>query len=94
MSRWSGSASRRARAALRPLVEGGGATCCRCGRPIRPGTSWQADHWPIAREHGGTEIAPAHSRCNLAAGGRRGAQLTNSRRWPAYPAASRNIRGV
>lgn len=93
MSTWSGSMSRRERARHAPAVAAGAAVCCRCGRPILPGTSWQADHWPVAREHGGTQTQPAHSRCNLSAGGRRGAEITNARRG-RRPDRSRNIRGI
>lgn len=73
--------------------------CCRCGRPVLATQAWQVDHYPIPREHGGTETWPAHAKCNLSAGGKRGAQLTNARR--ARPDVkttqrerSRGIRGV
>lgn len=91
--RWSGHLSRRERARHAPAVAAGAAVCCRCGRPILPGTPWQADHWPVPLEHGGTQTQPAHARCNMAAGGRRGAQLTNARRNPP-PGRGKNIRGV
>lgn len=90
-SEWTGAESRRARARLAPAVRAG-VPCCRCGRPILPGQAWQADHWPVAREHGGTHLAPAHARCNMAAGGRRGAAIVNARRRP--PNRGRNIRGI
>lgn len=102
MTRWSGQASRLERERWQPLVNAGGATCCRCGRPIRPdpsrpGQGWEPDHYPIAREFGGTQTQPAHARCNRAAGGRRGAQITNARRHStptAAPRRARNLRGV
>ncbi len=102
---WSGNTSRRERARWAPIVNAGGAVCCRCGRLIVPnpqlrGDGWQPDHWPIPRELGGTETLPAHSRCNESAGGKRGAQLTNAKRRaerrraaPPY-LPNRNIRGV
>ena len=102
MSRWSGQVSRAERARWSPLVESGGAMCCRCGKPIRPdpgrpGRGWEPDHWPVAREFGGTETRPAHARCNRSAGGRRGAQITNARRGVGASSRlrrDRNLRGV
>lgn len=94
MTGWNGSASRRARAQHAPAVASGQALCCRCGRPIMPGSRWHADHWPVSREAGGTATAPAHERCNTRAGGRRGAQITNSRRRTRVAANDRGIRGV
>lgn len=100
MSRWGGHASRTARTQLAPLVAAGVA-CCRCSRLIRPGQAWHADHYPISREQGGTQVAAAHARCNTSDGGRRGAQLTNTkrRRRPAQLVTMtteqhRGIRGV
>ncbi len=100
-TRWGGSQSRQARAALAPRLP---LPCCRCGRPVIPDPSkkadgWHPDHYPIPREFGGTETWPAHDRCNLSDGGRRGAQITNARRAAARPItptseAVRNIRGI
>lgn len=85
--RWSGSASRSARALWQARIDAaGGWVCCRCGRLVLPGVPsgkyWQPDHWPVPRELGGTETVPAHTRCNLSAGGKRGAAITNARRRP------------
>lgn len=94
--RWSGALSRRERARHAPAVAAGMAVCCRCGRTIRPGTPWQADHWPVPLEFGGTTTQPAHARCNTSAGGKRGAQITNARRRAraTHNNRTRNIRGV
>ena len=75
--RWSGREVTNARkhwAARLPVA------CCRCGRPVTADTPWQVDHWPVPREFGGTETWPAHSHCNLSAGGKRGAQITAAKR--------------
>ena len=92
MGSWSGAQSRKARAKLAPAVRAGRAVCCRCGLPILPGQRWHADHYPVPRELGGTELAHAHEHCNTSAGGKRGAQLTNSRRITTN--YTRNIRGI
>lgn len=100
-TRWGGADALAARASLAPLVNSGGAICCRCRRPIAPdprlrGDGWQPDHWPIPREHGGREVQPAHAHCNMSAGGKRGAQITNARRGQKRTAhnRARNIRGI
>lgn len=100
-STWNGSESRKAREYWRALLP---LPCCRCGRPVFDDPrfrdrGWQVDHWPIPRELGGTETRPAHSKCNLSAGGKRGAEITNSRRRarrsrPSIDEISMNIRGV
>lgn len=98
--RWGGSESRRARALWKDRLP---TICPRCGRPVvprpwLPADGWQPDHWPIPRERGGTETVPAHTECNLAAGGRRGAEITNARRTRARLTSlsdrAANIRGV
>lgn len=57
--------------------------CPRCGRPIIPETPWDVGHI-IPAEAGGTtaleNTRPEHRHCNRAAGGRRGAAITNHRR--------------
>lgn len=82
MSGWSGADVRRERARWAPRLP---VPCCRCHRPVIPNPAlphngWQVDHWPVPRELGGTDTWPAHSTCNLSAGGRRGAEITNARR--------------
>lgn len=98
MGKWGGSQSRNARAQCVPLL---GQPCPRCGFPVvpdpsQPADGWHPDHWPIPREHGGTRVVPAHARCNTAAGGRRGAQLTNARRRADKATDNRplNMRGI
>lgn len=56
-----------ARAAVRPLVESGGAACSRCGRLIRPGEPWDLDHTDDRSGYRG----PAHRFCNRSAGARK-----------------------
>lgn len=99
--KWNGNAVRKHRAYWRPLLP---QPCCRCGLPVfanpsAKGEGWQVDHWPIPREFGGTETRPAHAHCNLSAGGKRGAQITNERRRkkstrPNTHEEVNNIRGV
>lgn len=71
---------RAARAYWQPLLP---VPCGRCRRLVMPEQPWDAGHL-ISAEHGGTPALhntwPEHRRCNRAAGGRRGAQLTNARR--------------
>lgn len=100
-SKWHGHASRKAREYWLPLLP---QPCVRCGRPVfhnpnLPHGGWQPDHYPIPRELGGTETRPAHSKCNMAAGGKRGAEITNAKRRakqirPSLRENSKNIRGV
>ncbi len=80
-NKWEGHRARKARAEWKRVVDAGGVVCCRCQKPILAGESWQVDHWPISREHGGTDTWPAHARCNLSAGGKRGAQIVNERKF-------------
>jgi hypothetical protein len=80
--KWGGRESINARAYWKPLLP---RPCCRCGRPVVPrpwlhADGWHPDHWPVSREDGGTQTWPAHAECNLSAGGRRGAEITNSAR--------------
>ena len=77
---WTGWQSTKARRYWQPRLP---LPCCRCGRPVMPDSQWQVDHWPIPREFGGTETWPAHSLCNMSAGGKRGAEITNARKLEA-----------
>lgn len=100
-TRWGGAEAKKARDYWAPRLP---VPCCRCGLPVIPdpskkGDGWQPDHFPIPREFGGTETWPAHMFCNLSAGGKRGAQLTNERknvqvRTPRTSERINNIRGV
>lgn len=76
---WSGSTVRKARAFWSARLP---VPCCRCRKPVLPEQAWHVDHWPVPRELGGTETWPAHAKCNMSAGGKRGAELTNARRVP------------
>ena len=100
---WGGARAHKARALLAPLVAQG-CPCYRCGRPILPGQSWDADHI-LDRAQGGTDdpsnLWPSHSRCNTSAGGKVGAKITNAIRrerkeaQDARPSArARGVRGV
>lgn len=91
---WHGADVRRERARWKPRLP---VPCCRCWKPVIPNPAlphdgWDVDHWPIPREQGGTETWPAHSSCNLSAGGRRGAEITNTRRSQAAPAQGARMR--
>lgn len=84
VSSWSGRQVTNARAYWRPRLP---VPCCRCQKPVIPDPrlphdGWQVDHWPVPREMGGTETWPAHSKCNMSAGGKRGAAIINARREP------------
>lgn len=81
-TKWNGNESTKARKYWEPRLP---VPCCRCGKPVVPieglrGKGWQVDHWPVPREFGGTEMWPAHADCNMSAGGKRGAEITNARR--------------
>ena len=59
------------------------APCEECGRPVLPDQAWHVAHRVPASQGGQTTIAncgPAHAGCNLRAGGRLGAAITNGRR--------------
>lgn len=78
-TKWSGSNVRKSRANWAVQLP---VPCSRCGKPVMPGSSWHVDHWPVPREMGGTDTWPAHAMCNMSAGGKRGAEITNGRREP------------
>ena len=61
-----GRQHRLTRFVLRPIVEAGMATCCRCLRRIRPGESWDLDHTTDRAGY----LGAAHSFCNRSAGAR------------------------
>lgn len=57
--------------------------CVECGRPVTPGQTWHVAHVVPASAGGRTTVdncGPAHARCNLIAGGRMGAAITNGAR--------------
>lgn len=101
-TKWNGSDVRRERAQWRKRLP---LPCCRCGwliveDPSQKSGGWQVDHYPISRELGGTQTWPAHSRCNMSAGGKRGAEITNAKRSgrvvkrPTMYKTGKNIRGI
>lgn len=81
VKKWSGTPVTKARAEWKIQIEAGGIVCCRCSKPVLPGDKWQVDHYPISREDGGTQTWPAHAYCNMSAGGKRGAAITNGRKF-------------
>lgn len=81
--RWGGRASTNARKLVRAMLP---APCHRCGEiitPQDPEDTWHAGHVED-RAQGGADTAsnyaPEHSGCNLSAGGKLGAAMTNARR--------------
>lgn len=64
------------RAQWEPRVQAGTVNCARCTHPILPGQPWQLGHADDRRSYNG----PEHARCNLQAGGRNGAAVTNGQR--------------
>lgn len=66
---------RAVRRALAAEVDAGRAVCCRCGRPIAPGSSWHADHNDSRTGY----LGAAHARCNVRAAAIKGAQQRNGR---------------
>lgn len=85
-AKWS-TTSRKERARIEPAVAAGAATCWRCRRPIIPGTKWDVGHVEDANGRWVGRYAPEHALkadCaaggNRAAGGRKGATLTNRAR--------------
>ena len=88
--RWGGRASTNARKLVAAMLP---APCHRCGELITaedPPASWHAGHIED-RAQGGADAssnyAPEHAACNMSAGGKLGAAMTNSRR--AKPAVDR-----
>jgi hypothetical protein len=72
-----GIAHQKLRAQWEPKVRAGAVDCARCRRPILPGQAWQLGHHDQDR---GRYNGPEHARCNLQAGGRAGAAVTNGQR--------------
>jgi hypothetical protein len=64
---------RAVRRAMAADVAAGRAVCCRCWRPILPGTSWHADHNKARTGY----LGPAHASCNLSAAAVEGARRRN-----------------
>ena len=87
---WTGNEVRKARNAWIVQLT---LPCCRCGKPVTRDMKWQVDHYPIPREFGGTQTWPAHAYCNMSAGGKRGAKITNMKKRNKVN-EGRNIRGI
>lgn len=97
MVKWAGTPVRKARKYWSGVIAQGGVKCCRCGKPVLVNDSWQVDHYPISREHGGTQTWPAHSFCNMSAGGKRGRSIQMARKKEVQAImgdANRNIREI
>lgn len=79
--KWGGQDSKRARDHCRAMLP---APCPRCGgliTPEDPESTWHAGHLEDHATGGSdkdlTNFAPEHGRCNMAAGGKLGARITN-----------------
>jgi hypothetical protein len=75
-ARGYGYTHQKLRAQWEPKVATGNLTCPRCTKPILPGQPWQLGHTDDRTGYNG----PEHARCNLSAGGRAGAAVTNGQR--------------
>ena len=77
-ARGYGHAHQQERQRWAPKVDAGLVDCARpeCRKPILPGQAWQLGHTDDRTAWSG----PEHSYCNLAAGGRNGAAVTNGKR--------------
>lgn len=71
-----GSSHQRLRARWTPKVKAGLVDCARCHQPINPDQPWQLGHTDDRTGYQG----PEHTHCNLSAGGRKGAAITNQGR--------------
>ncbi len=73
-ARGYGHAHRQLRARLALVVERGEAVCCRCGRPIAPGSRWHVDHSDGDRREymSGPSGPTAHAKCNIRAAALKG----------------------
>lgn len=100
---WSGRTVTNARAYWRPRLP---LPCRRCGRPVVHDPAKRYGGWHVGhivdRALGGSDHVsnqwPEHDGCNMSAGGKAGAAITNARRPGAVAALQsereRGIRGV
>lgn len=97
---WAGRKVQRARAYWQARLP---VPCRRCRRPVMPDQKWHVGH-VIDRWAGGPDDIsntwPEHAGCNLSAGGKVGAAITNTRKAEAVtvrrgmtPERDRRIRG-
>lgn len=78
------------RAAIKPMVDAGAHTCCRCGQRIRPGQPWHLDHSDTPGSHQrGEYVGVSHSWCNLAARNRHTAALARRAQGRGTPGPER-----
>ena len=100
---WSGDKVRKARAFWLPQLP---VPCAKCGKPVTHDSTKRAGGWNVGHVHdrwagGSDDIAntwPEHDRCNMSAGGKVGAAMTNRHKESAaavamMPERSRRIRG-
>lgn len=76
-ARGYGAAHQKLRRRIARVVEGGGARCWRCGKPIHPGENWDLGHDDEDRRY---YRGPEHVRCNRATSSRR-RRRWQSREW-------------
>ena len=85
-ARGYGATHQATRKRLQRVIDAGGVACARCGCSILPGMEWHLDHAPGKTSY----LGPSHKKCNLSAGGREGAAITNhARRRTTVPAGKR-----
>lgn len=59
-----------------PIVAAGNVRCARCRKLILPGMAWHLDHAPGKRGY----LGPSHAKCNVVAGAKLGAAITNAKK--------------
>jgi hypothetical protein len=70
-----------------PQVDAGLVDCWRCGGHLEPGRPWHLGHDDVDRT---VWRGPEHVTCNLRAGGRNGAMVSNASRQRKTVRTSRN----
>lgn len=91
--KWEGRKVHKARAYWLPRLP---VPCARCRRPVIHDPAKRFGGWHVGHVHdrwagGSDDISntwPEHDRCNLSAGGRVGAAITNTRRAESAPTSS------
>lgn len=59
------------------FAKGGSVYCSRCRKPVTAGMDWHLDHAPGKRGY----LGPSHAKCNVVAGAKLGAAITNAKRY-------------